>query len=62
MDSDLRESLVTLDSKATDIKGERFSRFRLPSGQADSNSPDEFWRGPIDLTEQQLTLLATEIV
>ena len=75
MDSVLRESLVTPDStaklttlnrqnlnKATDTKGARFSRFRLPNGQADRNSPDGFWRGPIDLTEQQLTLLATEIV
>ena len=48
--------------KMSDSKGARFSRLRIPNGQADRNSPDGFWRGPVDLSEKQLTELATQIV
>lgn len=49
-------------SAMSDTKGARYSRFRIPNGQSDRTSADGFWRGPIDLTETQLTALATEIV
>jgi Tfp pilus assembly protein PilV len=46
----------------TDTKGARFSRFRIPNGQPDRTGPDGFWRGSIDLSDAQLTSLATKIV
>jgi len=46
----------------TDQKGGRFSRFRIPNGQAKRKDPDGFWRGPTDLTDSELTLLSEEIV
>lgn len=46
----------------TDTKGARFSRFRIPNGQPDRTGSDGFWRGSIDLSDAQLTNLATEIV
>jgi len=54
------ESIGTLSD--ADDEGARFSRFRLPNGQADSGNPDALWTGPRDLTDDELTRLATEIV
>ncbi len=61
--SSAANTLEKVDYKeATDPKGARFSRFRIPNGQADRTSQDGFWRGGIDLTEDELDTLADNIV
>ena len=42
--------------------GARFSRLRIPGGQADREDEDGFWRGPVDIDSDQLDSLAKEIV
>ncbi len=59
VEKDLSES--PLLTKA-DPKGARFSRQRIPTGQADRADADGFWRGPIDIDSDQLDALASEIV
>ncbi len=49
-------------AKKTDAAGARFSRLRVPGGQADRKNADGFWRGPIDIDATQLDALAREIV
>ena len=49
-------------ARKTDSAGARFSRLRLPGGQANREDEDGFWRGPIDIDSDQLDSLAKEIV
>ena len=43
-------------------KGARFSRFRLPNAQPGTVDAENYWQSPRDLSEVELTKLATEIV
>lgn len=56
------ESSIENLQAVIDPKGARFSRFRLPNGQPDSLNPKSYWQSPRDITENQLTSLAEEIV
>jgi hypothetical protein len=51
-----------LMSTKNDPADGRFSRFRISNGNASREDPNEFWRGPIDLDEAQITQFAQEIV
>ncbi len=60
-------SADTTPAKGTLVKnantgGARFTRLRMPGGQADREDEDGFWRGPIDIDADQLDSLASEIV
>ncbi|MCP5547400.1 MAG: hypothetical protein H7A50_08510 [Akkermansiaceae bacterium] len=61
LEGGLAEKIQQLD-EAADDKGARFSRFRLPNFQPDSNDPDALWHASRDLTRQELERLAEEIV
>ncbi len=63
-DTSSNSSTLSMRSLAANSNsdGGRFSRFRLPGGQADRENPDGFWRGPIDLTDTQIDELANLVV
>ncbi len=54
-------SLDDLAKPATD-QGARFSRFRLPNNQPASGDESAYWQKPIDIDQDELENLATEIV
>jgi len=55
------ETLVDLQP-TTHPKGARFSRFLLPNGQPDPTDPNKYWQSSLDISDEELTALAGEIV